>query len=287
MGHLNVRFYVAKALEGLVVLAAAMGLDGAFRPNALATLLVKDQHIRFLREARPGAALHMTAGVLEVGESDARLLFLLHHSSDGELASAFHTVVVHATARETRPFPWSDETRAKADSIVIAAPERARPRSVALDAVPGEANLAAADRLGLHRLAAGAFGGADCDVFGRMRPEVFIGRVSDGVPTLAAALRGPDAEPMANRGGAVLEYRLVQRAWPRAGDRFVIRSGLAGVDARTQRLVHWMLDPETGRAWGTAEAVAVALDLEARRVVPISEADQARLHEKITPGLAL
>ncbi len=71
MGHLNVRFYVSRAMEGLVGVAGALGLPGAFRANAGATLLVKDHHIRFLREARPRAALHMVAGVLEIGEADA------------------------------------------------------------------------------------------------------------------------------------------------------------------------------------------------------------------------
>ena len=34
MGHMNVRFYVVRALEGLVGLAAAMGMPHAFAPNA-------------------------------------------------------------------------------------------------------------------------------------------------------------------------------------------------------------------------------------------------------------
>jgi len=54
MGHMDVRFYVARAMEGLVGLASALGLNGAFRERANATLLVKDHHIRFLREARAG-----------------------------------------------------------------------------------------------------------------------------------------------------------------------------------------------------------------------------------------
>ena len=33
MGHLNVRFYVARAMEGLVGAAAALGMAGAFRPT--------------------------------------------------------------------------------------------------------------------------------------------------------------------------------------------------------------------------------------------------------------
>jgi acyl-CoA thioester hydrolase len=43
-------------------------------------------------------------------------------------------------------------------------------------------------------------------------------------------------------GGAVLEYRMLYLDWPQAGDHVALRSGLAGVDGRTQRLVHWMLD---------------------------------------------
>jgi len=66
MGHMNVRFYVARAMEGLVGLAAALGLPHAFAAHAGATLLVREQHIRFLREARAGAALHMTGGVVVV-----------------------------------------------------------------------------------------------------------------------------------------------------------------------------------------------------------------------------
>jgi acyl-CoA thioester hydrolase len=288
MGHLNVRFYVSRAMEGLVTLAAAIGLPDAFRANAGATLLVKDQHIRFLREARPRAALHMVAGILDIGECEARILQLLIHTSTGEIAASFQTVVVHTTAHDERPFPWSAKTRAMAESLMVLAPEKSRPRSLDLNPPSGSADLAAAERLGLVRLGSGAVSSADCDVFGRARIGFFIGRVSDGVPALAASFRGPDAPPRAgNIGGAVLEYRIAHRAHPKAGDRFEIRSGLAGVDTRTQRIVHWMLDPATGQAWGSAEAVAVALDLDARKIVEISEADRHILQPRVAPGLRL
>ena len=289
MGHMNVRFYVSRAMEGLVGVADAMGLYGAFRTHAGATLLLKDQHIRFMREARPGAPLHMVAGVLDIGECEARVLQLLIHSGKGELAASIQSVVSHATAREERPFAWSPAARSRAHALTITVPERAAPRSLSVSAVPGRASLVEADRLGLALLSSGAFGAQDCDVFGRMRPEMFIGRVSDGVPIMASAFRGndPAAPRPGNTGGAVIEYRLVHRAWPRAGDRFEVRSGLADVDARVQRVVHWMLDPVSGEAWGTAEAIAVALDLDARKMIANSEEDQARMRTKVTPGLTL
>jgi acyl-CoA thioester hydrolase len=60
-----------------------------------------------------------------------------------------------------------------------------------------------------------------------------------------------------------------------------------GFDDKAQRLAHWVLDPETGAAWATSEAVAVSLDLEARKIVPLSDEMKARLAERVTPGLSL
>jgi acyl-CoA thioester hydrolase len=284
MGHMNVRFYVSRATEGLVGLAGALGLGGAFRERANATLFVKDHHIRFLREARAGTPLHMVAGVLEMGECEARFLQLLIHSTTGELAASFQTVV----SQEERAFPWSKSTRLSADALAIEVPESAAPRS--LDLAPSDcaAGLAAADSLDLLRLGTGAIGSADCDVFGWMRPEVMVGRVSDGVPGLISILRagsGEASERAAGIGGAVLEYRIAYLARPRAGDRYVIRSGMVAVGDKTQTYIHWILDPDSGRAWASVQAVAISLDLGARKIVPLSPYDQTRLRERITPGL--
>jgi acyl-CoA thioester hydrolase len=291
MGHMNVRFYVAKAVEGLATLAALIGMPDAFRADATSTLLVREQHIRFLKEAHAGAALHMVGGVVEMGESEARLVQLLVHSNTGHIAASFQTVVTHATAREGVAFPWSDRTRARAAALTMAVPEKARSRSVGLDPVETTGSLARADELGLLRIGLGALSPQECDVFDRMRPELFIGRVSDGIGGLVGPLRAIVADHAPNRpartGGAVLEYRLVQLDWPRAGERFELRSGLVGADARTMRMVHWMLDPESGKVWGTSEAVAITFDLDARKVVPIERAAREALMATAIEGLAL
>jgi acyl-CoA thioester hydrolase len=170
--------------------------------------------------------------------------------------------------------------------LMMVIPERAAPRSVALAPVRCAANLADADRMGLVRLACGAFGATDTDSFGRMRAEMFIGRVSDGVPRLREVF-GDSGDQPAHIGGAVVEYRLVHLNWPRAGDRFEIRSGLVGVTGNAQRIIHWMLDPSTGRPWGSAEAIAVRLDLQSRRIIPLDAAARAHAMAAIVPGLGL
>jgi len=291
MGHMNVRFYVTKAVEGLVGLAAALRLPHAFTAHAGSTLMVREQHIRFLREAHAGAALHMTGGVLDMSETEARMLMLLWHSDSGALAASFQTVVAHVTPAEGRPFPWPRRTIELSAGLGIDIPEQAMARSVSLEPVQSTASLARADELDLIRIAQGAISPADCDLFGRMRPEMFIGRVSDGIPRLIRSFRDTvvsgAAETPKRVGGAVLEYRLIHLDWPRAGDRLEIRSGLKDADTRTKRMVHWMIDPDSGKPWGVSEAVAVTFDLDARKIVPISEAARTELMKHAKPGLAL
>jgi acyl-CoA thioester hydrolase len=88
-------------------------------------------------------------------------------------------------------------------------------------------------------------------------------------------------------GGAVLEYRLAYAARPRAGGRYAVRSGLIGFDDKAQRLAHWVIDPDTGGVWATSEAVAIALDLKARKILPLTEESKSRLAARVTPGLGL
>lgn len=291
MGHMNVRHYIVRAMEGLAGLAAELGLPHAFTPYANATLLVKEHHVRFLREAHAGATLHMLGGVIEISDTEARLLQLLVHSATGELAATFQTTVVHATPREGEVFPWPRITRERAEVLKVEVPEKARSRSIALAPFVPTASLARADALGLKRIGLGALSPTECDVFGRMRAEQFIGRVSDGIGSFIGPFRDVIVEHADHRptrfGGAVLEYRLAYLRWPRAGDRVELRSGLIGSDPRTMRMAHWMIDPATGAPWGTSEAVAITFDLDARKAVPVSPAAQESLKAFSVEGLSL
>lgn len=291
MGHMNVRFYVTRAMEGLAGLAAMLGLPRAFAPGAGATLLTRDMHIRFLRECRAGDPLYMLGGVVDIGEHEARLLQLLIHAKTGEIAATFQIVVAHVTPGEARPFDWPERTRKLAAKLKVEVPKEAQARSLDLGPVKSRASLQRADKLKLPRISLGALGLADIDVFGRMRAEQFIGRVSDGITSLVGGVRDTVAENAETKpkryGGAVLEYRLLHFDWPRAGDRIEIRSALADVDERTQRIVHWMLDPETGKAWGSSVAKAITFDLDARKIVPMSAKAQKALSKYIVEGLDL
>jgi len=291
MGHMNVRFYVARMGEGLAGLGRRLGMPDAFTPHAPASLIVQDHHLRFLKEARAGTPLHMTGGVVEIGETSATVLLVLFHTRTGEPAATCLTRLIHAEPESGRAFPWPARARAAAETLKVEVPAYAAPRSITGELLVPQASLQRADALGLGCAARGAIRPQDCDVFGRMRAEEFIGRVSDGVPGLLGKVRKAviDAAPQTIErvGGAVLEYRLLYLDWPRAGDHIELRSGIAAVEDKTQRMVHWLLDPVSGGVWGSAEAVAVNFDLDARKIIPIAPEARAVLKAFIIDGLTI
>ena len=287
MGHMNVRFYVARAMQGLAGVAAALGMPDAFRAQAAASLVVRQHHIRFLNEARAGTPLHMTAGVLAMGEADATLLQTLVHSRTGKTAATFVTQVSHVSAREGRVFPWPHRAHAAAEALQTEATAEAGPRG--LTGPPPTATEAAQ---------AGAFGPAargmvaveDCDLYGRMRTELVLGKISDGIPHLIGALRRESlaaAGPDRRIGGAAVEYQLSYFGAPAAGDLYMLRAGLVAVDSRKARMRHWLVDALTGAPWAAAENLSVHFDLDERRVLTLPPEAVARLQEGLADPAAI
>lgn len=289
MGHMNVRFYVERMMEGLAAFAPFIGLGRAFRAGAPATVLPVEQHVKFLKEAHAGAPLFMTGAVLRVGEDDADIVQILRHAADGAPAATFLTRIVHVEASTGAPFAWSGATRAALEAALAAMPEEAAPRSLAFGAPPAAADHARKQVLGLTPIARVPVRADQCDALGRLRPEWFIARVSDGVPNMLAGWRaavGKAAGGVARVGAAVLEYRLVYRAWPQAGDVLDIASGVIWVKEKAHALAHWITDPIGGGAWCTCEAVAITLDLDARKAIPAPPAQRAELEARAVAGLS-
>jgi acyl-CoA thioester hydrolase len=122
-----------------------------------------------------------------------------------------------------------------------------------------------------------------------MAPSWVIGRISDSVPNLLHDWRQRIAKKAGSQrmGAAVLEYRLRYHLMPRAGDLFVVHTSLGDVKGKTHALVHWVMDPVSGGPWATCEAVAISLDLDARKAVAPQPEMLAEL-ERIAPrGLSL
>jgi acyl-CoA thioester hydrolase len=188
-GHLNIRFHLERAMIGLAHFARALALPRAFTPAAGSTLTPLEAHIRFLKEARPGAPLNMHGGVIALDESAATLCLDMRHA-DGAPASCFTLRVAHAETRELRPFPWSARSRAAARALQIDAPEHCKARSLDLTRPPSAASRASAVEAGAARIGATMVSADQCDAFGRLRGEHIAGRISDSVPNLMSRWAG-------------------------------------------------------------------------------------------------
>lgn len=291
MGHMNVRVYVEKAMEGLGTFAGAVHMPHAFHANAPSTLMVAEHHIRYIREAHAGRPLVMTGCVLEWDETSALIYQEMRHG-DGSPAAAFRTRVIHVEAKTGKPFPWSTRSRAQLETRADTPPDDTRPRGLDPSVAPIASDLATlkeVEKCGAPEIGRGLFLPRETDIFGRVAAPWFMGRISDSVPILLHDWRSKVASSQAGArmGGAVLEYRLIYRKWPRAGDRYVIHTSLADVAEKTHSLAHWVMDPDTGEAWITSQAVAVTFDLDKRKVIPTPK-EQIDELEKLAPrGLRL
>lgn len=273
MGHMNTRFYVARCMEATSVLFAYAGIAGAIVHSHIT---IKEMHIRFHREAHAANSLHITGGFANVGDSEADLVFLLHHSFTGALAASFRVRVAHIDEQQ-QPQDWPAAFRDKATEFAVDTPKEAQVRSTGTETVsPVAPDLSAHTRIML-----GAPTGNDCDLQGRMLPQKFIGAASDGIRRLTAPLReivAANAEVVpTNIGGAVLEFRIVHFAAPKLGDCIEIRSAFKGCDSRVMRLEHWMTDAVTGACLGFQEVVAIVFDIDARKIVGITDAAKEKL----------
>lgn len=290
MGHLNTRFYVQKAMEALPLLFARLGLPGRFAPAAPATLRPREMHIRFHRESPAATPLAMQGAVTAIREGEIDVVLVMTGIEDATPKATFRMTLAHVDDAD-RPQPWPAGFAEALEGQAVALPEAARPRSTGAGPVESDASMQRAEALGLACIAAGSIGPERLDAFGRMAPQHFIGAVSDGIRSLTLGYREivlahSDAPP-ARCGGAVLEFRILHLDWPRAGDCYEVRSGLARVEGKVKSLVHWMLDPVTGRPWGTMESIAVDFDLDRRRIVEMTAPAREALAPHLVPGLAL
>ena len=271
MGHMNVRVYLEKAFEGLGTLAGLCHLSHVYKPEAPSTLIPREQHIRFIREVHPGRPLSMRGCVIDVGETTVTVYQQLEHG-DGSVAAAFRTELDHVSTHSLKAFEWSDRTRAMLESFKAEPPEGTAPRGLDMAKKPlpnDKVMRSIADTQGVKTIGLGMVPPQHCDVFGRMAPAWFIGRVSDSVPNLLYdwRMRVAEAVPGRKMGAAVLENRIVYRRWPKAGDRFEVRTALASVQEKTHSLVHWVLDPTSGLPWMTSEVVAITFDMNERKAI--------------------
>jgi acyl-CoA thioester hydrolase len=204
-----------------------------------------------------------------------------------EVAATFAADVelMDVDSRESEPLPQKAKAAAKA--LIVELPAHGAPRGLELYPPRVTPTLAEAEAMQLVFTWQGEVTSDQCDAQGYLMPRHFMGYVSDAIPNLLGMTRGDDRSKNPTVGGAALEYRFHYHSFPRVGDVLTLRSGLKQVGPKTYIWGHWLFDLETGKAVATAEAVAIALDLETRKAIPIPEEMRTRLEAMVAPGLGV
>jgi acyl-CoA thioester hydrolase len=285
MGHMNVQFYVGKADEGLAALAAALGLGPRSSHENAAVLAPREHHIRFHRELRPGAPFSIAGGVIQSRPEGLVLYEEIQNIATKAVAATFVTRAEWCDIETRGGLPLPIEAVAKSSKLAIDLPEHGSPRGLDMAPPRRAPTLTEAERMNLMTTFRGAVLTEHCDSMGYMTPRHYMGRVSDAIPNLIAQTSGQDRSS-SGTGGAALEYRFVYREFAREGDLLVLKSGLKSVSAKTYVWCHWLFDGESGECFATAEAVAVAMDLNERKAIEIPPDMRARLEALIVEGLS-
>ncbi|KAB7741221.1 hypothetical protein F2P47_05605 [Parvibaculum sedimenti] len=285
MGHMNVQFYMEHATQGLAALGIYLGLGPRYIAADQARLIARDHHVRFLREQRPGAPFTIRAGILDVTDFGLRVYKEMWNTVSGEIAATFTADVelLDEDSHEMKPLPA--KTIAAAKSLIIELPAHGAPRGLTL--TPPRTAPKLADTKELVFTWQGQIQADQCDAQGYLSARHFMGVVSDSIPNLLGQLMGDDRSQNRKVGGAALEYRFHYHRFPRVGDVLTLRSGLKEVGPKTYTWCHWLFDLERGDAIATAEAVAISLDLEARKTIPIPDDLRAKLEGLVVPGLGV
>ena len=297
LGHMNVRFYMERALNANKLLMDSIGLGRTAANDQL--LVQKDSYVRYHREQFQGSTLAVKGGVLDARPDGVRVYFELTNDAKAQLAATFIMVVglVDRATRADLPIPAAALERASAAEVTL--PDHGRPRTV--DLAPPRLDLAFEDLAArltedLHDPMSRRFErtieATDCDEYGFLaegQDAMFGGFRMPPPRANDAPAFGPMtfvSEEGHRLGWASMETRHLRLSQPRAGDIICSLGAEIGLGEKIRHSRRWMFNTATGALISLNDNVNVALDLDARRSIVIPPRLRRQLEQRHLPEFA-
>ena len=287
LGHMNVRFYLEKALRASQALADGYGLGPDACRERGVRLELRDAYTRHHREQLAGAPLAVLGGVLAVEPAGLRLYHELWNTERDERAASFvHRLELRARDSH-EPLPLPEMVAESAGRSVVSWPEHGRPRTIDLDRVPATLGLGEARARDLAMRSERVVRVEECDAEGFFRAERYQDLVWGGEPSSRRSVGAPLFEIDGGRrlGWATMENRGVLVRLPRAGDRIQSFGAEVELGRKTSFRHQWVFDVERGDLLCTSSMVNLAFDLEARRSIEIPPDVRAVFEARLHPDL--
>jgi acyl-CoA thioester hydrolase len=262
-GHLNVRFYAARATRATQALAESLGLAASAGQQSGVLLLVTDAFTRYHREQLVGSHLAVRGGVIGIAADRLRLYHELSNRETGELAATF----VHETRlldRRSGAFVALPESLGCTLADRVPWPERGRPRTLDLDRPPKVLALAEATRRGLALRQDRTITAEECDPEGLLLPERQADLFWGGRPATGRSEQ-PFRGWRPGFGWVTLESRSVSVRLPRVGTRVQSFGAEVDVGRKTTHRRHWAFDVDRGDVVAVTSMINLGFDVVARR----------------------
>jgi acyl-CoA thioester hydrolase len=298
LGHLNVRFYLARVDRASRRLLEALGLSETELDRRHATLRRIDTYSRFRREQFEGAELTVHGGTLGCVGEQVRCYFEIRNTATNELAAHFvtGTVLGDRTNRQALALPAS--ARQVNEQYGVQIPDYAMPRSLSLDPprtdIPFAELMAEIDEsaeFGMTGRREGVIEAEDCGPDGVLRDDVELMFVMfrRQVDTTDAKAFGPpvlQTDEGHRFGWAMLETRNVELGRPRAGDAIVWLGADVAIAEKSRQSRRWAFVKSTGELLSIHDSVGVAMDLDARRAITIPRSIRSTMERHYLPQFA-
>ena len=272
MGHMNVQFYFEKALQGCVVLWNRLGINEQPVELGNTDLSLARAHIRFLKEQKPGAPFFLKMGIVKIGDTDVKLYLEMIETITQQPCAAFNF-----------QFLWTNKPSVKVkknfskvfEDLKVDIPSYGQTKGLSLEK-ESLISLSQASQKNMIDSFEAVILLRQCDNMGKIKPSAFMGIVSDSTPHLLAYTGTIDENGMTNVGSAALEYKFDFFEYVPLGTHLKTKSGVQSLSNKTFVWKHWIFNVDTGKPVALASAVAVTMDLEARKSIPIpSEMSEA------------
>lgn len=286
LGHMNVRFYATRAMAATRALLDERGIDQDARADNRWVVGVPDTFTRHYREQLEGSRLRVMSGIIGMGEPGLLLHHELVNAESDELAATFRHRVQLLDSQSRRPRPFPTEFVEACKGRVVSWPERGKPRTIDLDALPAGLTLAEARARGLAMRHPRAIDVEECDEdgflhFSRNNELVWGGERTEragGFPLL-------DLDDGTRFGWATMESRHVLLDIPRVGRQIQSFGAEVQLGRKTSFRHNWVFDVESGDLVCVASSLNLAFDIGARRSIEIPPHIRAGLEADCHPDL--
>lgn len=292
LGHMNVRFYVARAAKAHFKLLSELGVVA--KPGQ--ALRRTDTYNRFLKEQFAGAKLGVFGGLVNIeGSTGLSGYYEIRNLDKGDVAASF-VITSNLVDIETEDFlEVEGMDQQKAASFQVEVPESGRPRTLNL-LPPRQVSLEEISALipeqskpfSINGRREGLVLEEDCDSDGRLKEEV---------DPMFVMFRPQPGEELKNMGPpvqrdehgrrysfAMMEIRSVNWHRPRLGNTIVSFSADVNYGEKWRHTRRWIFAKETGVLLGISDHAAVCMDLDARRAIEIPKAVKEEIEQTSLPG---